>query len=199
MLVWIGLFGLIASFHGIIMGYSRQIFALARAGYMPPFLAKVHPRFKTPHRAIIAGGLVGLAAIFSDDIGSFGGQSLTANIVTMSVLGAIVMYIVSMLALFALRKREPNMERPYKTPFYPVFPAIALGCALISLVAMVYYNLLVTGVFLGMVAIAYIYFLTTRRRREEAPLDTMIESPEELAEDVKANTAKTGVAMAASN
>jgi ethanolamine permease len=189
MLVWIGLFGLIASFHGIIMGYSRQIFALARAGYMPPFLAKVHPRFKTPHRAIIAGGLVGLAAIFSDEIGSFGGQSLTANIVTMSVLGAIVMYIVSMLALFTLRKREPNMERPYKTPFYPIFPAIALGCALISLVAMVYYNLLVTGVFLVMVAIAYIYFLTTSRRREEAPLDTMIESPEELAVDVKAGAA----------
>jgi ethanolamine permease len=35
MLVAIGLFGLIASFHGIIMGYSRQIFALARAGFLP--------------------------------------------------------------------------------------------------------------------------------------------------------------------
>lgn len=40
MLVWIGLFGLIASFHGIIMGYSRQIFALGRAGYLPEVLAK---------------------------------------------------------------------------------------------------------------------------------------------------------------
>jgi ethanolamine permease len=48
MLVWIGLFGLIASFHGIILGYSRQIFALARSGYLPGFLAAVHPRFGTP-------------------------------------------------------------------------------------------------------------------------------------------------------
>ncbi|RBJ71172.1 ethanolamine permease, partial [Pseudomonas sp. MWU12-2534b] len=59
MLVWLGLFGLVASFHGIIMGYSRQIFALARAGYLPRALAAVHPRFKTPHRAILAGGAVG--------------------------------------------------------------------------------------------------------------------------------------------
>ena len=43
-----------------------QIFALARAGYLPPFLAAVHPRFKTPHRAILAGGVVGIAAIFDE-------------------------------------------------------------------------------------------------------------------------------------
>ncbi len=39
MLVWLGLFGLVASFHGIIMGYSRQIYSLARAGYLPAGLA----------------------------------------------------------------------------------------------------------------------------------------------------------------
>ncbi len=38
MLVWLGLFGLVASFHGIIMGYSRQIYSLARAGYLLPVL-----------------------------------------------------------------------------------------------------------------------------------------------------------------
>ena len=63
MLVWIGLFGLVASFHGIILGYSRQFFALARAGYLPPALAKLS-RFHTPHRAIIAGGLFGAAWAF---------------------------------------------------------------------------------------------------------------------------------------
>ena len=46
MLVWLGLFGLVASFHGIIIGYSRQIFALARAGYLPATLATLHPRFQ---------------------------------------------------------------------------------------------------------------------------------------------------------
>ena len=67
MMVWIGLFGLIASFHGIIMGYSRQIFALARAGYLPRYFAALSPRFDTPHRALVAGGVIGVAAIFSDE------------------------------------------------------------------------------------------------------------------------------------
>jgi ethanolamine permease len=67
MLVWIGLFGLVASFHGIILGYSRQFCALARAGYLPASLAKLS-RFQTPHRAIIAGGVIGIAAIYSDGL-----------------------------------------------------------------------------------------------------------------------------------
>jgi ethanolamine permease len=186
MLVWIGLFGLIASFHGIIMGYSRQIFALARAGYLPMGLAKVHPRFKTPHRAILAGGAIGVVAIFSDDLLSFNGQSLTANIVTLSAMGAVIMYVVSMAALFKLRASEPAMERPYKTPLYPLLPAIALVAALISLIALIWYNLLLSGVLAGLFALAYLYFALTGKRREEAPLDTMIETPQELAIDLKA-------------
>ena len=75
MLVWIGLFGLIASFHGIILGYLRQFFALARAGYLPPSLAKLS-RFKTPHRATLAGGVIGIIAIFSDGISLQGMLSL---------------------------------------------------------------------------------------------------------------------------
>ena len=108
MLIWLGLFGLVASFHGIILGYSRQIYALGREGYLPAWLAKLHPRFRTPHRAILAGGVVGIIAIFSDQYVQFAGQALTANIVTMSVFGAIVMYIISILSLFKLRKTEPG-------------------------------------------------------------------------------------------
>ncbi|TKC89200.1 amino acid permease [Trinickia terrae] len=175
MLVWLGLFGLVASFHGIILGYSRQIFALARAGYLPEWLAKVHPRFKTPHRAILAGGVVGIAAIYSDELIQFGGQTLTANIVTMSVFGAIVMYIVSMLALFRLRRTEPDMERPFKAPLFPYFPAFALVAAAISLATMVYYNFLVAIVFAIFLALGYVYFLMTRRQREIAPADALLE------------------------
>ncbi|MCP2938089.1 ethanolamine permease, partial [Salmonella enterica subsp. enterica serovar Typhimurium] len=75
---------------------------------------------QTPHRALLAGGVIGVVAIFSDSWISFGGQTLTANSVTMSVFGAIVMYIMSMASLFKLRKSEPLLERPYRAPFYPV-------------------------------------------------------------------------------
>ncbi len=168
MLVWLGLFGLVASFHGIIMGYSRQIFALSREGYLPAFFAKVHPRFKTPHRAILAGGAVGIAAIFSDEIVKIGGMTLTANIVTMSVFGAILMYIVSMLSLFQLRRSEPGLERPFRVPFFPVFPAIALGGALVCLATMIYYNFMIFGLFVGFLAVGYAWFLATGHHRAAA-------------------------------
>ena len=175
MLVWLGLFGLVASFHGIILGYSRQIFALSRAGYLPTWFAKVHPRFKTPHRAIIAGGVVGIAAIYSDELIQFGGQTLTANIVTMSVFGAILMYIISMLSLFKLRRTDPLMVRSYRAPLYPLFPAFALLAACVCLVTMVYFNFLVAVIFAVFLACGYGYFAATRRQREIAPADVLLD------------------------
>ena len=166
MLVALGLFGLIASFHGIIIGYSRQIFALSRSGYLPPVLAKVHPRFKTPYVAILAGGVVGILAIFSDKLIVIGGQPLTANIVTMSVFGAISMYIISMASLFKLRRSEPDMSRPFRAPFYPAFPIFALFAAVVAMIAMIYFNFLIFVIFIVMLAVGYGYFLTTRQRRE---------------------------------
>jgi ethanolamine permease len=167
MLVWLGLFGLIASFHGIILGYSRQIFALARAGYLPRFLAGVHSRFQTPHRAIVAGGLVGIAAIYSDQVISFGGQTLTANIVTMSVFGALLMYMVSMLSLFRLRRIAPAMERPFRATLFPFFPAFALVCSVVCMASMVYYNGLMALVFAGLLLLGYGYFRLTHAQREQ--------------------------------
>ena len=181
LLVWIGLLGLIASFHGIIMGYSRQIFALARAGLLPKVLARVHPRWRTPHLAILAGGGVGIAAIYSDKFVSIAGQPLTASIVTMSVLGAIVMYIVSLLSLMRLRRTEPQLERPFRAPLYPLFPMTALVIAVVSLIAIVYYNAPVAGLFAALgVAGGAVTRWQTRRGAAVEP-DAMLHRPEESA------------------
>ncbi|MDF3864558.1 ethanolamine permease [Pseudomonas denitrificans (nom. rej.)] len=173
MLVWIGLFGLVASFHGIILGYSRQFFALARAGYLPRGLAKLS-RFQTPHRAIIAGGLVGIAAIYSDGLIALQGMSLTAAMITMSVFGAIVMYIMSMLSLFKLRHSEPDLERTFRAPGFPVVPGIALALAVLCLVAMVWFNLQIAGIFLAFMAAGFVYFQLTAAHRASAPADAML-------------------------
>lgn len=155
MLVWIGLFGLVASFHGIILGYSRQFFALARAGFLPAGLAKLS-RFQTPHRAILTGGVVGIAAIFSDNLISLQGMTLTAAMITMSVFGAIVMYIMSMLSLFKLRRSEPHLERTFRAPGYPIVPGIALALALVCLAAMLWYNQVIALVFLALMLAGFI-------------------------------------------
>jgi ethanolamine permease len=183
MLVWIGLLGLIASFHGIIMGYSRQIFALSRAGFLPAKLSELHPARRTPHWAILAGGVIGIAAIYSDELVQFAGNTLTANIVTMSVFGALVMYIMSMAALFRLRTKEPGLARPFKAPLYPAVPAIALVTAVISLLTMIWYNLQVFGAFAVLFGAGLlVYRLTAGRRSERDSLDLFDGAASEAAE-----------------
>ncbi|MCS3607098.1 MULTISPECIES: ethanolamine permease [Erwinia] len=173
MLVWIGLFGLIASFHGIILGYSRQFFALSRAGYLPAGLAKLS-RFQTPHRAIIAGGVIGIAAIFSDSWINLQGMSLTAAMITMAVFGAIVMYIMSMLSLFRLRRTAPELDRTFRAPGYPIVPAIALVLAVVCLIAMLWFNALIGVLFVALMLAGYLWFLMTKSQRDNAPHDAML-------------------------
>jgi ethanolamine permease len=180
LLVWIGLLGLIASFHGIIMGYSRQIFALARAGLLPGFLARVHARFRTPHLAILAGGVVGIAAIYSDRVISIEGQPLTASIVTMSALGAIVMYLMSLASLFRLRRREPRLHRPYRTPLYPIFPWIAVVVASLSLIGIVYFNPSVAVIFVALGLLGGVFARWRARHHTLGESDSMLRGPEEI-------------------
>lgn len=150
----IGLFGLIASFHGIILGYSRQIFALSRAGFLPTVLSRINTKFQTPHLALLAGGIVGVIALCS---------GTTDQLIILSVMGALLMYSISMLSLFKLRKSEPLLERPVKAIFYPVFPAIALVLSVGSLLAMVYYNPLMSLWFVGGLIISMMLFFFLKK------------------------------------
>ena len=151
----IGLFGLVASFHGGIIGYSRQVFALARSGYLPVGLARLNAR-QTPHWALVAGGAVGCLALLS---------GTTGQLIVLSVLGALVMYIMSLLSLFVLRRKEPELLRPFAVPGYPAVPAVALGLSVVSLAALMYFNLGLSEVFLaGLLGLGGIYFALGKLR-----------------------------------
>ena len=82
----------------------------------------------------------------------------TGEIITIACFGALTLYIVSMISLFALRRKEPQMERPFKVPLYPVFPAVALTIAVIALIAMSVYNPILALVFLGMLVVSYLWY-----------------------------------------
>src|SRR6478735_1572432 len=107
----IGLFGLIASFHSLIIGYSRQIFALSRSGFLPAVLSNVNKKFQTPHWALIAGMIIGLCSLFT---------GTTDKVIIISALGAVTMYCISMISLFKLRKQSSH-QPSFKTPLYPWF------------------------------------------------------------------------------
>jgi ethanolamine permease len=89
--------------------------------------------------------------------------------ITMSVFGAIVMYIMSMLSLFKLRRSEPNLERTFRAPGYPVVPAIALVLAVVCLVAMVWYNPVIASVFVVLMVIGALVCGLSRRQDDIAP------------------------------
>lgn len=157
----IGLFGLIASFHSIITGYSRQIFALARSGYLPSLLSAIHPKFQTPHWALVGGGLIGIIAVCT---------GTTDKLIIICVIGALMMYIISMLSLFVLRKKEPGLERPFRAPCYPVSPAIALLLSVICLISIVYYNLVLSVIFFTIVFFSiagYMIFTKNKNKHDE--------------------------------
>ena len=101
-------------------------------------------------------------------------MTLTAAMITMAVFGAIVMYLMSMLSLFKLRRTAPDMERSFRAPGYPIIPGIALVLSLVCLIAMLWFNPVIGGLFVGIMVVGYIYFLATKTQRQNAPQDAML-------------------------
>jgi ethanolamine permease len=131
LLVTIGLLGLVASFHGIVLAAGRAALELGRAGHAPAFIGRIHPRTGTPAAALTVNAAIGVAAILS---------SRTGDLIILSAFGALTLYALSMVALFALRRREPDLPRPFRAIAYPWFPATALVLSVVSLGAMAWTN-----------------------------------------------------------
>ena len=120
-----GLFGLVASFFSIIYAYSRQTFALSRAGYLPRALSVTNGR-KAPVLALLVPGAVGFVL-------SLTGQG--AMLLNMAVFGATVSYVLMMVSHIVLRRREPDLPRPYRTPGGTATTGVALVLAAAAVVA----------------------------------------------------------------
>jgi len=149
MLVSVGLFGFVASFNGLLLAAGRVTYEFGKVGQFPRALGKIHPRFHTPHWALVSNMVLGIIALFT---------GRTGDIITISVFGAICLYIVSCLSIIKLRKTEPDMPRPFHVPFYPVLPLIALTIASVALVAMTYYNFQLAIIYFAVIAIAFVLY-----------------------------------------
>ena len=149
LLITVGLFGLIASFHGIILAAGRSSFEFGRVNHAPKALGKIHPKFQTPANALVVNMCIGIVALLTGK---------TAEIITISVFGALTLYIISMVSLLRLRRREPSLHRPFKVPFYPAFPIIALIIAVVSIVAMTIFNTRLALLYFVLLIVAYMFF-----------------------------------------
>jgi ethanolamine permease len=144
----LGLAGLIASFFSIIYGYSRLVFALSRAGYLPRALSVTTKR-QVPARALIVPGVLGFLASLTGE-----GDLMLA----MAVVGATVSYALMAASHILLRRRAPNLARPYKTPGGVVTSGIALALSLLALTGVYAYDPRAFWYTMVLFAIGLIYF-----------------------------------------
>ena len=137
LLALVAVAGLVASFHTIIYAYGRNIFSLSRAGYFPQWLSVTHGRRKTPHAALIAGAVLGflVALVIEHSDAVFGELPVGAVLLNMAVFGAVIAYIMQMVAFVLLRRRFPDISRPYRSP---LGNAGAIGAGLIATVTLVF-------------------------------------------------------------
>lgn len=149
LLITVGLFGLVASFHGLLLAAGRASFEFGRVGFAPGFIGQIHPKFQTPANALLTNMAIGIVALLTNKTGA---------IITMAVFGALSLYVLSMVSLLVLRKKEPGLERPYKAPFYPLAPVTALLISAVSLVFISYYNVEIALVYVSLMAVAYLTF-----------------------------------------
>lgn len=148
-----GLAGLIASFFSIIFAYSRQTFALSRAGYLPRLLSVTGGR-RTPWVALIVPGIIGFI------LASTGNGATLINI---AVFGATISYVLMMLSHIILRRREPNLERPYRTPGGVATSGVALVLAVLAVIATFIVDPTAAFITLGVYVLFLAYFLLYSR------------------------------------
>jgi ethanolamine permease len=164
--------GLVASFHTIIFAYGRNIFSLSRAGYYPHALSVTSGKRQTPHIALVLGAILGWIAAYI--IYKKGTTQVGASLLYMAVFGAVISYFMQCLSFIQLRRKLPNIERPFRSPLGIPGAAIAGAIALVSLGAILYnadYRPGVYGTALFYV-IAVAYFAVAGRHR-------LVLSPEE--------------------
>lgn len=149
LLITVGLFGLVASFHGLILAAGRASFEFGKDGCAPAFIGKINSRFKTPANALLANMGIGIIALFSGK---------TSEIITISVFGALTLYIISMVSVIKLRKTEPALHRPFKVPLFPLVPLVALTIAGVALLAMIWYNQILALIYTSIIILSFTFY-----------------------------------------
>jgi basic amino acid/polyamine antiporter, APA family len=141
-----------------LLGQSRVFYSMSRDGLLPPFVRKIHPRFRTPY---ITSILTGLAVAIPAAILPVRDAAKLVSI------GTLLAFVIVCIGVLVLRVREPNLHRPFKTPFvWFVAPAGALSAAYL----MFYLDVQTWTRLLVWLLVGFaIYFLYSRHHSNLAP------------------------------
>jgi len=161
------LFGMIASYHGMIYGTSRQAFALGRAGYLPGFLGQVHAVRRTPVASLLTASLITAGFV----IGDLWFHQAIEVAVLVSTLTALIWYMLAMGCLFVLRRREPKLFQTYQAPLQRLLPWTVVLLAAFAVYVYGGNEIKVLPLTAGLYALGlgYYWFWSKDRLQEAAP------------------------------
>ncbi|MDN5311202.1 MAG: basic amino acid/polyamine antiporter, family [Thermoanaerobacteraceae bacterium] len=86
---------------------ARYLFSMSRDGVLPPVIAKLHEKYKTPYVAVLFLGIIMLLFVATGSI---------IYVASLSLFADLFYYIIGFISLIVLRVRRPNLSRPYKAP-----------------------------------------------------------------------------------
>lgn len=130
----------------MLYGQSRIFFAMSRDGLLPDVFAKVHPRFKTPFLITTITGLV---------VAALSGFLPVTVLAEMANIGTLSAFLVVAIGVIVLRRTNPELPRPFRTPFVPYLPVISF---LFSLYLMINLPLLTWIRFVIWVTIGFVLY-----------------------------------------
>lgn len=99
----------------MLLGQPRIFYSMAKDGFLPPIFAKVHPKFQTPYITTILTGTIAMFVAGLFPVGLLG--ELTS-------IGTLLAFVIVCVGIIVLRKKRPDLERPFKTPLVPLVPAL---------------------------------------------------------------------------
>jgi amino acid transporter len=123
LVVLAGIGGILTSWNAFLVGGSRAIYALAHSGMLPSFLGRLHPRFNTPANAVVLVGTLAMAAPLL-------GRQTLVWLADAGGFGIVIAYAMVALSFIILRRKEPEMSRPYRVRHGPFVGYTALILAL---------------------------------------------------------------------
>lgn len=153
---WMLILGLIASFHSFVFCMGQLLYAIARDGYLPQILTRLHPTRGTMYVSLIAGSSIGFTVVLLLHF-IIGDTRLGSVMINLALIGAVISYSFQLTSFISLRLKEPNRPRPYRSPFGVPGALVSMALCVAGMVSIIYSGTS-SYEFLASIIVAILYF-----------------------------------------